>query len=309
MAQDRPDPANYYISVAGAGSFWALRINDVTVWNHFEAGDTSFSVPVNAFLKQGRNEISVTFMSTRDSVAEYNVVNPDYYFEARLRRVDLVTRDSQRATLLNLALDHDNRVISPEATRFGSAVQIRTSPPMKTGRDIHDEAPLMGGWGDEWTGRRVTAGFEISDPLPEPPWASAPVIEETPETRARLLAAYRDLHGIVQSGSRRQIQASYEPAWQHLAAAMHYGSLEEIIEKTAPFEALAPDNGEGARLEPLDLVLGPDDFEMERMAGGRLVRIIPDPIVWRNDGKFVFSTNVAFFEGPDGKLRVGAVLQ
>ena len=308
MANDSPYPVNYYVDIAGAGAYWVLRINDVSIWSHFASDDTNLSLPVNAFLKTGRNEISVNFMSVTGSPAEYNLADPDFYFQARIDRIDLVTRDSERATLLNLALDQDNVVISPEVTKFGSAPDERTSPPMKTGEDRQDEAALIGGWGDEWTGRRITADFEISDPLPEPPWASAPVLADTPETRARLLAAYRDLHAILQSGDKRRIQASYEPAWRHLVVAMNYDSLDEFIEKTAPFEALAPDDGQGGMLEPLDLVLGPENFEIERMGGGRLIRIVPDPILWRRDGKYIASTNVAFFQGPDGNLQVGAVL-
>lgn len=310
VAEEKPDPANYYASLSGAGAFWALRVNDITVWSDFQGTDTNLTVPVNAYLKQGHNEIDVTFVSVEGSPIEYNVANPNFYFVTQLQRVDLVSRDRQQATMLNLALDADNTVMFPEVTRLGQPVETRSTPPMKVGGERQDQADLISGWGDQWTGRRVTAEFEILDPLPAGPWSTAPAIEDTPETRAQLLDAYRELHAILQSGDARQVQASLEPAWRHLAATMHYASLEEYLEKVSPLQDLAVTDSQGRTLQPLDLVLGPKDFQIERMAGGRLIRIIPDPIIWStpSDPENVGSLNVAFFRAADGSLQVGAVL-
>ena len=310
VAEETPDPANYYISLAGAGAFWALRVNDITVWSDFQGADTNLTVPVNAYLKQGQNEIDLTFVSVKGSPLEYNVANPDFYFVAQLQRVDLVSRDRQQATMVNLALDAENGVVFPEVSRFGHPVETRSTPPMKIGRDRQDKADLVSGWGDQWTGRRVTAEFEISDPLPAGPWGVAPVIEDTHETRAQLLDAYRKFHAVLQSGDARQVRANLEPAWRHLATTMHYASLEEYLEKVSPLQDLAVTDSQGRTLQPLDLVLGPEDFQIERMAGGRLVRIIPDPIIWNtpSDPDNVGSLNVAFFRAADGSLQVGAVL-
>jgi hypothetical protein len=143
--------------------------------------------------------------------------------------------------------------------------------------------------------------------MPAPPWAEAPVIADTPDTRAALLAAYRDLHATLQAGDHARVQAAYGTTWQHIARSMYGWSMETFIARTRPFAALAPD---GLTLQPLDLVLGPDRFRIERMAGGRLLRIVPDPIVWRvhPGAEDVTTTKVAFFQGPDGRLQVGAVL-
>ena len=89
---------------------------------------------------------------------------------------------------------------------------------------------------------------------------------------------------------------------------MNYESLEQYLEEANPLRDLDKNASQGIVLQPLDLPLGPNDFQIERMAGGRLIRIIPDPIIWSRDGEFVKGTNVAFFEGRDGTLQVGAVL-
>ena len=310
VAEEKPNPAYYYISFAGDGAFWALRINDVTVWRDFEGADTNLILPVNAYLKQGHNEIDLTFVSVKGSPLAYNVANPDFYFMAELQRLDLVSRDRQQVTMLNVALDADNRVVFPEVTPYRQPVETRSTPPMKVGGDSQDHAGLVSGWRDPWIGRRVTAEFEISDPLPAGPWSAAPVIEDTPETRAQLLDVYLKLHAILQSGDARQVQASLELAWRHIATTMQYVSLEEYLEKVSPLQDLAVTDTQGRTLQPLDLVLGPEDFQIERMAGGRLVRIIPDPIIWNtpSDPDNVGSLNVAFFRAADGSLQVGAVL-
>ena len=43
-------------------------------------------------------------------------------------------------------------------------------------------------------------------------------------------------------------------------------------------------------------------------AGGRLARIVPDPVLWGDDADNMESTNVAFFLGSDQRLHIGAVL-
>lgn len=310
LAQPKSDPAYYYLSAAGAGAFWSLRVNDVTIWREFSDGDTNFTLPVNAYLQSGHNEISVTFVSVNGDPIEYNVPNADFYTLAEIERLDLVSRARKKATLVNIALDGENNVISPEVTRFGTPVTIPTEPPRRVKGGGLDEAGLADGWGSAWTARRLTAAFEIADDLPAAPWSQAPKLEDTPELRASLLAAYRDLHAALSSGDRARIRALYQPAWGHIAASMHYASAEEFMEKAAALENLAPVDPDGRRLQPLDLVMGERDFAIEFMAGGRLARIVPDPVLWaaQDNPDDVQSTNVAFFMGRDQRLHIGAVL-
>lgn len=64
----------------------------------------------------------------------------------------------------------------------------------------------------------------------------------------------------------------------------------------------------GRRFEALDLVKG-KEFDVEIMAGGRIARIVPDPITWSVDRFGTTKTsNVAFFLDAEGELRVGTVL-
>ena len=162
MAQQKSDPANYYVSSAGAGAFWALRINDVTIWRQFSASDINFTLPVNAYLQSGRNEVSVTFVSLRGDPYEYNVTNPDFYAMTESERLDLVSRKRQKATLINIGLDADNEVTFPEMTRFGLPVTSPSLPPKRVAGGGLDRTDLADGWGSAWPARRVTTMFEIA---------------------------------------------------------------------------------------------------------------------------------------------------
>lgn len=310
MAQQKTDPVNYYLSAAGAAAFWSLRINDVTIWRDFNGQDTNFTLPVNAYLQSGRNEISVTFVSVAGDPYEFNVATPDFYFLAEIERLDLTTRDKRRATLLNLALDDRNEVQSPAETRFGLPVQVPTQPPMRVAGGGHDRQELADGWGSTWTGRRTVAAFQLADEMPELPWATAPALRDTPELRTQLLDAYRGLHAALSAGDRDRTRQLYEPAWRHIAASMNYASVDEFMTKTSALAQLAPADPQGLRLQPLDLVLGERDFVIEFMADQRLIRITPDPILWaaEDNPDTVQSSNVAFFMGRDQKLHIGAVL-
>ncbi|MCK9549231.1 hypothetical protein [Aquamicrobium sp.] len=310
LAQQKTDPAHYYLSAAGAAAFWSLRINDVTVWRDFNGQDTNFTLPVNSYLHNGRNEITVTFVSVAGNPYEFNAATPDFYFLTEIERLDLKTRDKRRTTLLNLTLDEKNDIQSPAETRFGLPVQIATQPPMLVAGGGYDRQELADGWGSTWTARRVMAVFEVADELPELPWAKAPVLADTPELRTNLLGAYRDLHAAITSGDRDRIRQLYEPAWRQIAASMNYASVDEFIEKTSALEQLGTVDPQGMRLQPLDLVLGEQDFVIEFMADKRLIRMVPDPILWAaaGDPGNVQSSNVAFFMDKDQRLHVGAVL-
>ena len=310
MADQKSDPANYYVSAAGAGAFWALRINDVTIWREFSADDANFTLPVNSYLQSGRNEVSLTFVSVQGDPYEYKVANPDFYALTEIERLDLTSRARRQTTLLNIGLDADNEVTFPEMTRFGLPVTSPTVPPRRVSGGGLDQAGLADGWGGAWTARRVTAAFEIADDLPALPWARAPRLEDTPELRASLLAAYDELHAALASGDRARVRALYQPAWTHIAATLHYASVDEFLQKTSGLDHLGPVDSNGLRLQPLDLVLGERDFVVEFMAGGRLARIVPDPVLWTAEGNpdDAASTNVAFFLGADQRLHIGAVL-
>ena len=306
-------PVGYYISMNANGAFRALRINDVIVWRSFESYDGSQTLPIDPYLREGDNTIDVTFVSVSGDPYEYNTANPDFYYLAELERLDLTTRERKAVTLLNVALDPaTNAVIQPDKTVFDFPRKVRTEPPMLISEGTVDEAPLVSGWGadQKWVGRRVTATFKLDDSFAVQPWADAPVMENTPETRAKLLDAYRKLHAALKSGDRARVRAFYEPAWKHVAATMDYASVDEFIEKAAALESLVGERVGDEVLQPLDLVRGEADFDIEHMAGGRLMRIVPDPIVWVNpkDPDFPTTTNVVFFQDKDGTLKVGMVV-
>lgn len=264
-------------------------------------------------MRQGDNTVYVTFVSVTGDLYEYNTANPDFYYLAELMRLDMNTREDSWVTLLNVALDPaTNAVIQPDKTVFDLPRKVRTEPPMLISDGIVDKAPLASGWSadQKWLGRRVTATFRLDDSFAVQPWGDAPVMDDTSETRAKLLDAYRQLHAVLESGDLARIQAFYEPAWKHVAATMNYASVDEFIEKSAPFENLAREQSGDEVLQPLNLVRGETEFDVEYMAGGRLMRIVPDPIIWLGPqgGDFTTSTNVVFFQDKDGTLKVGMVL-
>ena len=304
----------YYVSIDADGAFWSLRINGVSVWRDFDGEQMSIGLPITPYLREGTNTIDVTFVSVMGDPYEYNVANPGFYFTAALERSAGIGTSGEKVTLLNIALDPaTNRPIVEGKTPWGFDTVRRDVPPMVLSAHQFDEAPLVSGWGPQnaWTGRRATVSFQIDDPLPAPPWADAPVMEDTPEIRAKLLDAYRVLHAALESEDRTQIRAFYEPAWKHTAAVMNYASVEQFIEKARAFESLARQPADGGVLQPLDLVRGPADFDVEFMDGGRLARIVPDPIVWANGDDAPFpttTTNVAFFQHSDGSWKVGMVV-
>ncbi len=310
MAQQKADPANYYLSLAGNGAYWTVKVNDLTVWSDFSGEDLNLTIPINTYLQNGKNEVSLTFVSIAGEDQVENVTNPDFYFLVEVERLDLVSRERKVATLLNVGLDPQNEITFPEMTRFNLPVTTATTPPMLLNETKVERGPLQRGWDKPWDARRVTAKFEISDPFPAFPWADAPVLENAPELRADVLAAYRQLLATLKGGDPAQVRRAYDTAWVYGAESMHYGSVDEFMKEARVLSDLASVDETGKTLQPLDLVRGEKDYELEFLANGRVVRILPDPIIWtsENEPDEVKSTNVVFFMGPDGQLQIGLVL-
>ncbi len=86
----------------------------MTIWREFSARDTNFTLPVNAYLQSGQNEVSVTFVSVHGDPYEYNVATSAFYNLTEIERLDLVSRARQKATLVNVELDAENKVTAPE---------------------------------------------------------------------------------------------------------------------------------------------------------------------------------------------------
>lgn len=316
---EKPLP-KYYVYIDANNAFWSLRINGATVFRDFEGGVTGMGLPISHYLRQGKNVAEITFVSLMGDPFEYNASNPEFYIHTSLMRSNWRRGPDDKVTLLNIALDPaTNTPIIKNKTPWGSDVLQRPVPPMVLSAPSFNQATLATGWGgpqESWIGRTATVTFEIDDPFPAPGWADAPVMEDTPETRAKLLGAYRELHAALESNDRARIRAFYEPAWKVIRLAMNYESVDEFIEKSRVFEHLARESVDGEILQPLDLVRGDKDFEIEFMDNGRLARIIPSPIIWtggassfaKDPAEFTTSTDVAFFQDSDGTMKIGVVV-
>ncbi|TRW95211.1 hypothetical protein FNJ84_17110 [Paracoccus sp. M683] len=302
---------NYYLYIAGEGAFYDIRINDVSIHRDFDGGQANMTLPVNTYLTSAENTVSFRFVSVMGDPYEYNVANPDFFVDAQMQRLDLVSRERANLTVLGLQLDETNRIVFPEINTFGLPAQTGDARLGLIGKArINDQLVLDSGWGDSWPAREVQRSFTVTGDFPDPVWLKGQVLENTPQMRADLLAAYADLHRVIAGGDEAAITEAYREVWQHTAVTANFGTLEGFLEKASPMKQLAPVNAAGETLQPLDLVLGEKDFQIQMMGGGRLVRIIPDPIIWSAvpGSDHVTSTNVAFYRDADGRFRIGAVL-
>ncbi|MCF6445888.1 hypothetical protein [Nereida sp. MMG025] len=310
MASDASNRFNYSLFFKGSDAFYDLRINDVSVWKEFDANPSSKGVPVTHFLQTGLNTLSVTFVSVMGDPYAYNAPNPAFFFEAELDRRVQGHDSGKEITLINAGLDAlTNTVVFPDARQGGAPFKSRNNPPMRVGLPTLDDSTLQSGWGDTWQARRITVSFEINDALPTAPYADAPKLDASTEFKAELLQAYQTVQTAIAAGDTAQVRALYGPAWSRIATALHYANVDEFMERGEIAGALAATNDQGQTVQPLDLVLGPQAFQVDFMADGRLARIIPDPIIW-SDGTAdsgVSASAIGFFRDTDGALRIGVV--
>jgi hypothetical protein len=125
------------------------------------------------------------------------------------------------------------------------------------------------------TAMRLSMQIQVDDtPMSTPPWAGSPALSDTPELRRELVAAYRDLHGVIAAGDEAGWRERMALIYAHGALVLGYkdaATLADEIRKRVPLGAT-----EGNQLAPL-----PADLESDLLEFGsdnRLVRFTPDPI-------------------------------
>lgn len=301
------DPIDHYLTLSTVGAWHMLRINDVTLSRSSRFEGDNYTLPIDFYLRGGLNTLSATLITSGTGDDPGTEPNPSFGMTVHMYRLNLVTREREEITLMNIAFDMETgRLQLQEQTRSGFVMAEGREGFGRIGPLRETTADFIDGYGPPAPGVRAEISFALPDDIPVAPYANAEPLEDTVEVRKELAAAYANVHDALASRNFDRIRQLFLPAWTHIAAALHYEDVDELI-KVADSQRIMTEP-EGV-LAPLATGLA-SEANLELMAKGRLIRFLHAPLYTQDPdtGDYLSEYPVAFYKGVDGRFEIGAVL-
>ncbi|OBY28519.1 hypothetical protein [Leisingera sp. JC1] len=318
MAQDMDH--GYYANIVSGGAIWSLRVNDMHIRENVNFGHGDSSGSISRAVQPGRNTLSLIFSpitGKNPDTGEYEQsLKDDVSFEVSVERLDFKTRESQEINALHIIYDEERSgFITQPQTRFGEDRVLRHPLIWSDGQhrfsQTQTEKVILEN-GQTFAAYRIDLEFFVEDDQLWPQhWeAEAVPLEDTPEMRRELWAAYQDVHSLFQRGDTEVFFRMMEPSWARAAHIYtEYSSAREFIENVDgglnSYKAVQPD---GEVLQPLELDTDLQKAAVQIYGNGRLVWIRPDPFVWEHPhtGE-ITSVPVVFYKTAAGEWKIAEI--
>ena len=318
-ASDYVIDRNYYIVVYSQGAVFDVLINGITTHKETSPTPTNFTKPINHLMQSDVNKITYNFspIKGRDDAGEIITAAHDRFnIHISIESINLETRARERITLVDARYDMETgELISNEKTIFETEpvyqqANMLTSGELKLkGRDV-----VVHGIASPLPSQHLIAEFHTSDRFPRFHWLDeATVLEDTPELREGLRNAYRHIHDLMERGDFRGIRKLMDDRWRHTAIAMNLGlTADDFIRHGEPHKDYVKKQPDGSILRPLhfdERGTPLDQDHLQFMAEGRVVRLVPDPIIWQPpDARTTTRTGFVFYVTEDLQWKVAAIV-
>lgn len=319
----------YWVNIHTEGSVWVLRINDLNVQSHSTTEQYSISYPISTSLKEGQNTVSFIFAPLVEDEAGRLVTDDDtggyiqapkesFWVDISIEAINKRTQDKERLNTLQLRYDMES----------GEFVEARQNPANVNGGVVHQtehlstrgefvvSSPerLVVGSGQSLEAERVDMSLRVLDSIPNFHWVEdATPLEDTPRLRHELRQAYQRLHNLFDAGDTEALLNEGRPVWNRAGLLMGDGKNAREYIASLPFASqtigMVEENG-GPQLQPLRIANDPADDSLEFMGDGRLVRILPSPLIWSypdDPNQKSDVVPVVFYRTASGEWRLATV--
>ncbi|MCF6445815.1 hypothetical protein [Nereida sp. MMG025] len=283
-----------HVRVFANGAFLVNKTTD---------GFATFTFPITEYLKSESNQIVIEFEPMNFDTRAYTP-HQEVALEIELERAvpDVGTQrisgySARWSPELQTYASTESSVFGFGALQRADGAFALTAPPEMT--------PAAYAYASRTSGehaRKITMRFNIDDiAMPTPPWIGAPVIKDTPELRAELLAANRDLHSVMAAQDPDQFYQFFQPVYDHLALVLGYSDGRAVVEDIVSQSPLiTPDY----TLNPAPTETQIDQSFLFFGSDNTLVRPSPNVVSWSNaDGSSERARNVFFCRMAEGGLR------
>jgi len=226
-----------------------LRVNDVSVASNKRDFPTEVTIPVNHWIQNGSNTISlIQDISEQDSMEGSSC-------EVTLLVKENGTDKSTAKSITNIKLLEGVNNSSGESRLNSNTLQVT-----ENGNVISNKVSFK----DEQDKLVLQRVISLPIVLPKWKWFSGDLISDTKETRASLYAEYEKVHSALKSVGLSYIRQVFNERLIELGAAFY----------KAPQEMASLSGLQDSVIDPeLELVPLDPDIEVEIMGNNRLIKI------------------------------------
>ncbi|QEW07551.1 hypothetical protein [Nitrincola iocasae] len=306
---------SYYLIIRSNAVVYDVQVNGLNSKKNKELGAIDFSLPINHLMQSGENTLTLNYLAlagrdpeTNELIHEYH---DNFYVRIAIESMNLTTRERERITLMDISYDHENQTIQGNPLNPQGEEHVYETAHMFTDGEIRQASPhvIVTGRGPSFPTERLTVRFTTPDRFPTFHWLDAVELEDTPQLRAELVAAYERMYSYIYNGNFDAFYQELAPVWRQGAITTGVGQTAmDYVERMTIEERIVPVRPDGRTLNPLKI---PDnlDHHVEFMGEGRLVRILPHPVTWQYpDSERYSAMPLLFYKTPSSEWKVADIL-
>ncbi|MFN3882374.1 MAG: hypothetical protein ACK4L8_13210 [Nitrincola lacisaponensis] len=306
---------SYYLIIHSNAVVYDLQVNGLNSKKNTEMGAINFTLPINHLMQSGENTITFNYLElsdidpkTNEPIKEYH---DNFFVRIAVQSMDNKTRERERITLMDISYDHENQRLQGNPLSPQGEEHIYATANLHTDGKIREASPhvLVTGMGPSDPTKRLTVRFTTPDRFPEFHWLDALELEDTPQMRAELVAAYQRMYSYIYNEEFDSFLRELEPVWRHAAITTGVGqTAKDYVEYLDIESRNVPVRPNGQTLNPLKI---PDNLDnhIELMGEGRLVRILPAPVNWQfPDSNRISEMPLLFYKTPSREWRVADII-
>ncbi|QEW05732.1 hypothetical protein [Nitrincola iocasae] len=308
---------SYYLISHIRGAVYDLQVNGLNVKKETNASPKSYSLPINHLMRTGENTITFNYAPIAGFDPETNQViselHDTFFARIAIESMNLTTREREREriTLMDISYDSENNALQGNLKNPQGQEHVYETENLSTDGRVRQSNPhvIVNGIGTPLPTEPLTVSFTTPDRFPAFHWLDAVELEDTPQMRAELVAAYERMYSYIYNEEFDSFFQELEPVWRQGAITTGVGQTAmDYVERMAIEERIVPVRPDGRTLNPLKI---PDnlDHHVEFMGEGRLVRILPHPVTWQYpDSERYSAMPLLFYKTPSREWKVADIL-
>ena len=299
----------YYLNFLYQDMRFNLRVNDVSLLKELDPKGYSISLPVSHLLKKGWNTIELDYAAygKKSGKREYT---EKFQFDITLNEIGYEGEGDNDIYIFEGKYDHEAEAV------YGKDLQSFENNPytkLKSDNTLSEGVIFEKSEVDIITKKykpipatRLVFRVYINDDIPDPVWINGKIIDLESKDRDLIIKKYKEIHDAIEHNDFAYIYNEFLPFWDRTATIMQYdGGAKEFAEKNDA-EKVFQRVSDGSSL--LDYDYYKDIYKFEIMGNGKLVRLLPDRIIWVSGDDITSRTSPIFYIDKNGLVKVGGII-
>jgi len=300
----------YYLNFLYQDMRYNLRVNDVSLLKELDPKGYSISLPVSHLLKKGWNTIELDYAAygKKSGKREYT---DKFRFKIILNEIGYEGEGDNDIYIFEGKYDHETEAVYGEDLKsFESSpyTKLKTDNALSEGVIFEKrEVDIITKKYKPIPATRLVFRVYINDDIPDPVWINGKIIDLESKDRNLIIKKYKEIHDAIEHNDFDYIYNEFSPVWDKTAAIMQYkNGAREFVKKNDAEEIFSRNRGSWTLL---DYDFYEDVYKFEVMGYGKVIRILPDRMVWISGGDTIESkVSPAFFIDNNGTVKIADVI-